>query len=306
MIGSFDRIGFERHRRHFHTSDLDVDLAGRTALVTGGNSGLGFATAQALARLGAHVVIACRDGDRGARACAQLRESTGSRRIELALLDVSSLDAVRDFTAMFAPSKLDILVHNAGLLPEARALTRDGLELTFATHVVGPHLLTAGLRPKLAESPDARIVFVSSGGMYTQRLDLEDLTWERRTYDGVRAYAQTKRMQVVLATRWSEALRGTTAHVYAMHPGWADTPGVVRSLPVFHALTRAVLRTSAEGADTIVWLCAVARPPEATGGFFFDRRQVREHLLPWTRETAAQRDELWRMCQSFVGEEVGT
>ncbi len=306
MIGSFDRLGFERHRRRFRPGDLDVDLEGRTALVTGGNSGLGFATADALARLGAHVFLACRDVERGSRARAALCEATGSKRIELAVLDVSDLDSIRSFATTFVPRQLDLLVHNAGLLPDERTLTRDGLELTFATHVVGPHLLTSQLMPRLTSSPDARVVFVSSGGMYTQRLDLDDLAWERRTYDGVRAYAQTKRMQVVLAARWAEALRGTSVRVYSMHPGWADTPGVVRSLPLFHKVTRAVLRTSAEGADTIVWLCAVARAPEPNGGFFFDRAPVREHWLPWTHETSADRDELWRMCEERAYEKETT
>jgi NAD(P)-dependent dehydrogenase (short-subunit alcohol dehydrogenase family) len=140
------------------------------------------------------------------------------------------------------------------------------------------------------------VIFVSSGGMYTRRLDLSDLGWEQRPYDGVLAYAQTKRMQVVLAEQWAQALAGSGVTVHAMHPGWAETAGVRGSLPRFHALTRRVLRTPEQGADTIVWL-AVRRPAPPTGGFWFDRRARSTHYLPWTREAPADRDRLWAMCE---------
>ena len=108
--------------------------------------------------------------------------------------------------------RIDVLVHNAGVLPgRAERRRPHDLELTFATHVAGPFLLTRLLETRLAESGDARVVWVSSGGMYTQRLDLADVDWTGREYDGVRAYAETKRAQVVLAELWAEELRATAA-----------------------------------------------------------------------------------------------
>lgn len=303
ILLSFDRTGFARHAKRFDASDLERDLSGRRAIVTGANSGIGFETALALADLGAEVVLACRDAARGEAARDAIRARTGNRRVELARLDVSRLDDVRSFAAAFAGEPLALLVHNAGLLPDERSETADGLERCFATHVAGPHLLTRLLAPALERADDARVVWVSSGGMYTRRLALADPQWRRRRYDGVVAYAETKRMQVVLARCWAEhfaASRGAGAPcVVSMHPGWADTPGVTRSLPRFHHLTEAILRTPAEGADTVVWLAVAPREKLESGGFYFDRRRRREHLLPWTRETAEEREALWQQLEAI-------
>jgi NAD(P)-dependent dehydrogenase (short-subunit alcohol dehydrogenase family) len=192
---------------------------------------------------------------------------------------------------------VDVLVHNAGVLPDHRVETRDSLELTLATHVVGPFLLTRLLRPRLLESKDGRVIWVSSGGMYTRRLSLEDPNWKQRDYDGVRAYAETKRAQVVLAELWAEDLAGSPVVVNSMHPGWADTPAVQSSLPRFHRLTRNILRTPAEGADTVVWLAASPAEGALSGRFFFDREPRRTHLLPFTRESEADRRALWALCE---------
>jgi len=301
MIGSFDRIGFARHSRRFRPGELDVDLSGRLCLVTGGNAGLGRAAAEALATRGASVQLLCRDAVRGATARDEIRRSTGNRRVELAVVDVSDLAAIRRWVDEARLSALHVLVHNAGLLPSRRTLTADGIELTFATHVVGPHLLTSLLGTPLRAAGDARVIFVSSGGMYTQRLDLEDLRWERRDYDGVVAYARTKRMQVVLAGQWARVFASTAVSVYSMHPGWADTSGVRTSLPRFYQVTRRLLRTPEQGADTIVWLAARQPPPAPSGGFWFDRQARAKHYLPWTREDPAAGEGLWAECQQLAG-----
>jgi NAD(P)-dependent dehydrogenase (short-subunit alcohol dehydrogenase family) len=294
---SFDRSGYRRHAARFVTTDLDVELQGRVALVTGANSGIGFETARALANRGATVWLLCRDAGRGARALQDLRRETGSRRLRLARLDVSDLSAVRAFAAGFRAPRVDILVHNAGVLPDARVESADGHELTLATHVLGPWLLTQELRPKLEASSDARVVIVSSGGMYTQRLSLEDCEWQRRPYDGVKAYALTKRMQVVMAGLLAEDLPCESVTVSAMHPGWADTPAVRSSLPRFWSAMQGRLRSAAEGADTVAWLAASARARGHSGRFWFDRAERSAHLLPWTRESAADREALRAFCR---------
>jgi NAD(P)-dependent dehydrogenase (short-subunit alcohol dehydrogenase family) len=273
-----------------------VDLSGRRCLVTGANSGIGFETSLALADLGADVVLLCRDRERGEQALERIRSETGSRRVSLEQLDVSDLASVREAGARLAEAPADVLVHNAGVLPDARRETRDGLELALATHVVGPFLLTRLLEPRLRASADGRVIWVSSGGMYTRRLSLRDPNWERRPYDGVIAYAETKRAQAVLAELWAERLAGSSVVVNAMHPGWADTPAVRSSLPGFHRLTRQILRTPAEGADTVVWLAASPAARGHSGRFFFDREPRRTHLLPFTRESERDRRELWALC----------
>ena len=130
--------------------------------------------------------------------------------------------------------------------------------------------------------------------MYAQRLSLDGLQWTQRPFDGVTAYAQTKRMQVILtellAGRWARA--GIAVH--AMHPGWADTPSVRSSIPRFWQVMRRRLRTPDEGADTIGWLAVAPRLP--SGGFWFDRAPQPTHLLPFTAERPRDRVRLWRMC----------
>lgn len=303
IVSSFDRTGYRIHSLTFDPGDLDVDLSGRRCLVTGANSGIGFETALALADLGASVALLCRSRERGEEALERIRERTGNPRVTLEGVDLSDLASVRAAALRLDQGPIDVLVHNAGVLPDERIETGDGLELTLATHVVGPHLLTRLLRPNLEKSPDARVVWVSSGGMYTRRLDLDDPNWTaRRRYDGVLAYAETKRAQVVLSELWAEALHGSSVTVNAMHPGWADTPAVQSSLPRFHRITRQILRTPAEGADTVVWLAASEAGRRHTGRFFFDRQERRTHFLPGTRESERDREALWELCESLTGE----
>jgi NAD(P)-dependent dehydrogenase (short-subunit alcohol dehydrogenase family) len=302
IVPSFDRTGFNIHALRFRPEDLDVDLSSRRCLVTGANSGIGFETALALADLGAELVLLCRSQERGDAAADRIRQQTGNVRVSVEVVDMSDLSSVREAGARLGDRPVDVLVHNAGVLPDDRVETRDGLELTFATHVAGPFLLTQLLRASLEKSPDGRVIWVSSGGMYTRRLDLRDPQWERRRYDGVVAYAETKRAQVVLSELWAETMRGTSVVVNAMHPGWAETPSVVSSLPRFHRLTQKILRTPAEGADTVVWLAASPRARESTGRFFFDRDARRTHLLPFTRESEAERRSLWQLCDHLTAE----
>jgi dehydrogenase/reductase SDR family protein 12 len=298
---SFDKSGFLRHQRRFRAEDLAVDLLGRTCLVTGASSGLGLAASEALAGLGAEVLLLCRDRARGEAAVDRIRARHPDARLRLALADVSSLDSLAAFLATERLDRLDVLVNNAGVLPLQREVTPERYELTWATNVLGPFALTWGLLPALRRSPAPRVITVTSGGMYPVRLDLDDWSWTRRPFDGVRAYAETKRAEVILNELWAERLapaRSTPPVVFtAMHPGWAETPGVARSLPGFNKLMQGRLRSPEEGADTIVWLAAAERAGrlEASGKLFFDREEVRTHALPWTRESPATRSLLWEL-----------
>ena len=305
IVSSFDRTGFRIHSLAFSPDDLDVDLSGRRCLVTGANSGIGYETALALADLGAEVVLLCRDRGRGEEAAERIREQTGNKRVTLEVVDMSDLGSVRAAAARLALEPVDVLVHNAGVLPDQRVETRDRIELTLATHIVGPFLLTRLLRGSLEKSPGARVIWVSSGGMYTRRLNLGDPNWAGRSYDGVVAYAETKRAQVVLAELLAESMRDSAVVVNSMHPGWADTPSVESSLPGFHRVTRKILRSPAEGADTVVWLAASEPAGQATGRFFFDRQERRTHFLPFTRESEADRRALWDLCERLCAEPSG-
>ncbi len=301
ILFSFDRGGFRRHRLGFRPEDLEVDLGGRSFLVTGANSGLGKATAQALAALGAKVWLLCRSAERGRQARDEIRHATGNPKVYLETVDLADQGSIRRLAKRFTDRRVDVLIHNAGLLPAERQTTPDGLELTFAVHVVGPLLLTRLLLPRLLRSPDARVLLVSSGGMYGVRLDVDQLLEPGRPYDGVKAYARTKRAQVVLNELLADRLADHGIACNAMHPGWATTPGVERSLPRFQRLLGKRLRTPEEGADTIVWLAACREAGFTSGRFWFDRRQVATHLGPWSKERPGERERLWETCCRLAG-----
>jgi dehydrogenase/reductase SDR family member 12 len=298
---SFDASGYRRHERRFLPGDLALDLGGRSYLITGANGGIGLATARALAERGAEVHMACRDRERGLQAAQRVREQTGGARVHVVELDVSSLADVRRFAGSFTAARLDALVHNAGLIPSQRQLTPEGIELALATHVIGPFLLTRLLEPRLALAKPGRVIWVSSGGMYGARLSLEDLDWTGRPYAGVAAYAQTKRMQVVLAELLAERWDGREIVAHAMHPGWAETGGLQTQLPGFTRFMAGRLRSPAQGADTVAWLCAAQEPAASSGRFWFDRRAVRTHYLPFQRERASDRAALWKLCEQRSG-----
>jgi NAD(P)-dependent dehydrogenase (short-subunit alcohol dehydrogenase family) len=298
VVLSYTRIGYGLRRRIWDAADLDVDMSGKRCLVTGANSGLGLAAAKQLARLGASVTMVARNPDRGQAAQAEVIAQTGNRNVDLEIVDVSSLAAVRTFAARFveATDRLDVLINNAGVLLPQRRLSVDGIELSFATNVVGPFLLTNLLLPLLERSRPARVIFVSSGGMYAQKLDVDDLQSEREPFNGTIAYARHKRAQVILTEMWAERLAGSGVTVNVMHPGWADTPGVQTSLPAFWKITRLFLRTPEQGADTVVWLAVAPHIASESGKFWFDRRERETHKLARTVSPIQDRQRLWDAC----------
>lgn len=281
---TFDRLGYHVNAATFEASALEVDLRGKRVVVTGANGGLGFAAARALGRLGATVVMVCRDPGRGARAREALVGEGVDARLELA--DMGDLASVRALAERLE-GPIAALVHNAGALVDSRSLSAEGLESTFACHVVGPLLLTTLCAERLA---GGRVIFVSSGGMYLAGPELPALLATEGPFDGVRQYARAKRVQVELAPRLAAAL--PAVGIYVMHPGWANTPGVERSLPRFHALSARLLRSPEEGADTVVWLAAAREIPGPSGSFWADRRLQPTSPVPGTRASADELDAL--------------
>ncbi|MFD6355832.1 SDR family NAD(P)-dependent oxidoreductase [Nocardia tengchongensis] len=299
VVLGYGRTGF--HLRHGAWPALPAHaLRSRTALVTGANSGIGKAIAAGLADLGATVTLLVRNEARGASAATEIAAAVPNARLRVERCDVADLTDVRRFAAEFAErtERLDVLVHNAGVLPATRRESPQGHEICVATHVLGPLLATELLAPVLARSGDARVIQVSSGGMYTQALHPDDFEYRTGDYRGATAYARSKRMQVALTPVLSDRYAAAGISVHSMHPGWVDTPGVADSLPTFRALTRPLLRTPAEGADTVIWLSATDVP---SGRFWHDRRARPEHYRRRTRESDADRERLWRYCAAAVG-----
>src|SRR4029077_9485686 len=168
-----------------------VDMTGKTCLITGGNSGIGKATALGLARMGATVVIVSRDKERGEVALADIIAKSGNRNVELMLGDMSSQDSVRRLATAFKArhEMLHLLVNNAGVYLTRRTTTVDGLESTFAINHLGPFLLTSLLLDVLKASAPSRIVNVSSDAHNGAKVDFEDLQGEKK-FSGWHAYGQ--------------------------------------------------------------------------------------------------------------------
>lgn len=299
IVASFDKRGFLRHQRSFADPEMDVDLSGRTYIITGGNGGIGYAIAQALVARGGRVYLLCRNPERGADAARRLRAHRPGAECHLAVVDISLVSSVRRFLHEFREPRVDGLILNAGVLPRARSETAEGVELAFATNVLGGFCLVAGLRAQLAAA-GGRVVHVSSGGMYLVKLKMRDWQWAERPYDGVRAYAMTKRAQAVLTRMWHEELSADGIHVHAMHPGWVDTPGVRDSLPGFYESRHTTLRTPEQGADTAVWLTIAPAATLPGGRFWFDRKPRNPYRVPFTRESARECDALWALCTELA------
>ncbi|HSW42011.1 MAG TPA: SDR family NAD(P)-dependent oxidoreductase, partial [Patescibacteria group bacterium] len=246
VVPSFSRIGYAVRRRLFRWDQSPSGaLTGRTVLVTGPTSGLGRAVTDDLAALGARVVLLGRSRERLAAVRDELVENHGEDRFPTVVADMASLASVRaavDYVLATEP-QLDVLVDNAGAIFAQRTESPDGIEATFATLVVGPFTLISGLLPLLRGTPGARVVSVTSGGMYAQSLRLDDLQYTEGEFHGAIAYARAKRAQVSLMREWARRIPAAAVAFTAMHPGWADTPGVSASLPGFARVMGPILRT---------------------------------------------------------------
>lgn len=286
-------------------------MDGKVVLVTGAGSGIGLAAAAGFATLGASVRVLGRSTERAEEAARLARErARGADPAALTpvVCDVSSLAALRSFTARFLEQedRLDVLVNNAGIMPDARELSRDGVELTFATHVLATWFLTEALTPLLRRAAPSRVLAVTSGGQYGQRLPAGDPESAHTPYRPKTVYARTKRAQLVLTEQWAERLRGSGIHVHAMHPGWADTKGVRTWMPLFRRLTGPFIRSPEQGADTLVWLGSSPQAVRTTGLFWHDRlpRPTTYAAGPGPDPEEARR-ELWDYVAALAGQPAG-
>lgn len=263
---------------------LQTDLAGRVYVVTGGNSGIGRVTVEQLARQGAHVVLACRRPVEGERVRAEVLAGGPRGTIEVAELDLASLDSVRSFAAMVRErhARIHGLVNNAGVMNTPFGRTRDGFETQFGTNHLGHFLLTEELLPAIVAAAPARIVNVSS--CYHDKaqgrpgsIDFEDPNFDRRPYDGWSAYAQSKLANLLHARHLANRLAGSGVTAVSVHPGWVRTALIKSFAPVWvqDVLFRPVLRLAGmiepwEG--TQVTLYALLAPEvEAHPGAFFSQ-----------------------------------
>ncbi len=304
VVGSFSSIGFAvRQALYGWSRPAPGSMRGRTVAITGPTSGLGRAATDALAATGARIVLIGRSEERLRGVRDALVAAHGEDRFPIVVADMASLASVRGAVERILATEpsLDVLIDNAGAIYPERIESPDGIESTLAVLVVGPFALIAGLLPLLRAGDGGRVVCVTSGGMYTQAVHLDDLEWATEEFSGPKAYARAKRIQTALVREWGRRLGGSGVTVNAMHPGWADTPGLAETLPGFYRVMRPVLRSAAEGADTAVWLATDPAAGAFTGRLFLDRRPRPFDRVPSTRLSAVDRRFLWNRVVELAG-----
>lgn len=289
------------------------DQAGRSAVVTGANSGLGLVAAQELARAGADVVLACRNTEKAEAAAASIRAEVPGAAVVVEAVDLSSLASIRDFAARFSASheSLDLLINNAGVMAPPRRETADGFELQFGTNHLGHFALTGLLRGKLEGREDARVVTVSSTAHKFGRIDFDDLQSEGR-YRRWRAYGQSKLANVLFARELDRRLRAadSTVKSLAAHPGYSATNLQSAAPPALDRLVMAATnRLLAQSAEmgALPELYAATRP-NLDGGLFIgpDGFEEQRGYPRVVRPVKAGRDEkvaarLWSVSEQLTG-----
>jgi retinol dehydrogenase 12 len=274
----------------------------KTCLITGGTDGIGKAAACALALRGAKLLVHGRDGDKGARAVAEIKARSGNPAVEFLPADFSSLAQVRQLAAavMEHTSGIDVLINNAGGMFAQRRLSKDGYEMTFAVNHLAPFLLTHLLLEKLQSRPEARIVTTASEAHRRAQIRFEDLQAAGK-YSALRAYGSSKLANILFTRALARRLAGTRVTATCLHPGFVrthfgrDLSPMARS--VFNVVAR-FARSPEKGAETIVYLAAAPQVQGASGGYYFDCRPTQPS--PAAEDDGAA-ERLWRVSEELVG-----
>jgi NAD(P)-dependent dehydrogenase (short-subunit alcohol dehydrogenase family) len=276
-----------------------TDMKGRVCIVTGANTGIGEVTARELARMGAHVLLACRSEDKTAPVVAAIRKQTGNDAVEFVPLDLGSLASVRRCVEAFLARDLPlhVLVNNAGLGGQ-RGVTEDGFELHFGVNHLGHFLLTVLLRDRLVRSAPARVVHVASKAHFqASGIDFERVRGGTRSLTGMPEYAVSKLANVLFSAELSKRLEGTRVSSYSLHPGVVASD-IWRRIPFFvRPLVTAFMISTEEGARTSLH-CATAPDAQEQTGLYWDRCEPRNPSKP--ARDAALAAELWARSEAFV------
>ena len=301
LIG-FTKYGYGHAKKGW--KPVTNNIKGQHVVVTGATSGLGLATAHALAHRGANLTLVARNADKANAVVRGITEQTGNSNIAVEIADLAEIDQVVALAKRLLKKKkpIDVLINNAGALLNPRQENSQGLESSFALLLLGPVVLTEMLYPLLTRKGDAtsRVINVSSGGMYAKRISTSNLESTKGEYSGADAYARSKRGLVMAGEYWAEHWAESGIIVHSMHPGWAKTPGVEESLPEFNRKMDKVLRSPEQGADTIVWLACATEAAQTSGLFWLDREPHSTHLSSKTRETDEQRQTLFSTLRDYA------
>ena len=275
-------------------------MKGKRVVITGPTSGIGKEIAVQLADLGAELILGCRDLDKGKQTAAEIADRTGSSNVVVMHIDSSSQRSIREFAQEVRKKyrRLDVLINNAGgnrgTLPKIDSV--DGIELTFATNVLGYFLLTQELLGLLEKSAPARIVNVAS--TFASDLDLDDLQFDRRPFESFKAYAQSKACNRLLTWALARRLDASGVTVNAMAPGLIAETGLYRNAAselVDRLRGYGAGRTSTQGADTAVWLASSPEVEGISGKFYGDRKVIKCEF-----RNKKDEEKLWGICEGLI------
>ena len=279
-----------------------TDLSGKVCLVTGATRGIGRVTAEALAKRGAFVLLHGRDSVTVGLVCREIGRLVGDANVMGLVADLSSMTEVRRLAAevLAARDRLDVLVNNAGSVTLHRTITAEGLEWQFATNHLAPFLLTNLLLERLQASAPARVVTVSSAAHRRAKLDFDDLNWERRKYDGMGAYSNSKLANIYFTRELARRLEGTRVTANCLHPGVVATNifshgGVVGKL--IGLVARPLMLSAEEGAETSIYLATSPDVAEISGRYFVKSEPV--ELTPIAEDADAAR-RLWEISAQLT------
>jgi NAD(P)-dependent dehydrogenase (short-subunit alcohol dehydrogenase family) len=280
-------------------------MQGKIVLITGADRGIGKETARGLARMGATIVMACRNLTKADPVGEAIKRETGNEQIEVMQLDVASLSSIREFVVRFGGKyqKLNVLISNAGLMCGGRRETGDGFNRVMATNYLGPFLLTNLLLPLLKQSEEARIINVSSVAHLWGRIDLRDLNLKKK-WVSTGPYASSKLALILFTQELSERLKGTNITANTLHPGVVAT-NIYRIGPLdswyqalFIRILRCVMISPAEGAQTSIYLASSDDVRGVTGKYFYKRSP--SFVSPKSRDMKLQKG-LWQLSENLTG-----
>lgn len=251
-------------------------MKGKICIVTGGNTGIGKATVEGLARQGATVILACRDLDKGRAAQAEIVAKLPGAEIELMRLDLASLASVREFAKAFTEKhpRLDVLVENAGVSTGKRQLTADGFEMDFGVNHLGHFLLTELLLPTLEASSPSRVVVVASSVHKGAKIDFDDLQGEK-SWGIVRFYGQSKLCNMLFVRSLAKRLEGKGVVVNALHPGVIATE-LARDFPApLRWMAKLFFKSAEQGARTSIHVATSKEAGDVSGKYFADSKEAK-------------------------------
>lgn len=278
-------------------------MLGRICMVTGATSGMGLVSAEALAQMGATVIIVGRNKEKCERTVASIKSDSNNQNVEYLLANFSSFEQIRQLVKDFSRkySRLDVLINNAGAFYLRREVSEDGFEMTLAVNYLSHFLLTNLLMPALKKSSSARIINVSSAEHLRRGtvIDFDNLMGKNK-YRGWRAYNQSKLAVILFTYELARRLRGTKISVNVVHPGWVAT-NIGKNNSLLGRLLVPIVQYNAispeEGARPIIYLASSPKVQDVTGQYFNKYKSARSSRESYNKATAKK---LWGLSENMT------